>query len=990
MILAGVSLNAIVGDNGIIDNALSASFIQEMTAVQEAFDTWKMSKKIDDLEDVSLPTEKIVESKTLEEHKRLMGEVGYYRSWSVTGEKPTTDVKEDEDSFKSAGSSEIVFYPAGVQDLYYLDNDTLGLEKNNKKYLIDAQNSMIYSLNGGTINGIRVHSLAMFRMIQNGISDAPQFAEAEASSGSGAFAGSKWLTDKDGNYIDESGNRVDEEHRVENPYGFEIIASNDSDNIYKLYNNGELYGKGIKGIQLNTSKKETDLIDSEKFLEFSIPKEIGEYKKIIQGNQTMYVIDINDNLWAWGKNEYNKLGLTKEQQNEYTGREVIKVDVNGKKVKKVFDLMRNLFVLTEDNKLFGCGRNTEYELGLGHNNEVSSFQLIDIPEPEKIKDIYRPGEWKYYTLIAYDNNKFYACGESCFVLNGRGDGEVYKFFTPVFNGYSYKYDENNKQYIIDENIKYNEEMDIGLKIKKIVCNQRGVLILDNDGNLFFSSGRWVPLYSLSKYDYGNNVKNIYSHNTGCIIEKNDGKIYGFDIYFNNVGLKGTIGKFEEIELPSDLKDDGIKEIFMSYDTVYFLSNSGKLFAASSLESIVIGEAVWEEGIFAIPNAPKIETMYDLGEKFEKTKEFNTEDCVGTVIFKGKDGKNYMTGNSEIPCRDEILQGNWTSVAKNVKRVALGEDNRIAYVDRNNDVYVAGGNSSYLGMNIEDKKVPNFEKITDEHIAGKAENVQFGTSVIIVLTIDGNVYSSGLYSVGTGLSWPNGRYPGWEEEENHFNFVQLENLDNIKYLQSEYRDSVALGEENLFAWGENIDNQFEVLGTLRVPTEIKIDGVEAKDIKKCVTSFHITVVILNNGGVYINGGSGREDVGESLDTSNKFVNYDKYFNGEKVIDCVVLRGEAVLFLTESGNVYGYGTEKYLGNNSMSTRYNKEITKLNISDVSQIAVGKGFFICITKDGRVFGTGSNNYGILGRWKGVSRGSSNSRYKTAFEWVECPELEI
>ena len=36
------------------------------------------------------------------------------------------------------------------------------------------------------------------------------------------------------------------------------------------------------------------------------------------------------------------------------------------------------------------------------------------------------------------------------------------------------------------------------------------------------------------------------------------------------------------------------------------------------------------------------------------------------------------------------------------------------------------------------------------------------------------------------------------------------------------------------------------------------------------------------------------------------------------------------------------------------------------------------------------SNLYGILGRWKGESRTQPNSRYRTALEWVECPELEI
>ena len=63
---------------------------------------------------------------------------------------------------------------------------------------------------------------------------------------------------------------------------------------------------------------------------------------------------------------------------------------------------------------------------------------------------------------------------------------------------------------------------------------------------------------------------------------------------------------------------------------------------------------------------------------------------------------------------------------------------------------------------------------------------------------------------------------------------------------------------------------------------------------------------------------------------------------------------------------------------------------MNDVVQLASGNGFYIAIKSDGTVWGTGTNTYGILGRWIGIDRKQPNSRYKTAFDWVECPELEI
>lgn len=99
----------------------------------------------------------------------------------------------------------------------------------------------------------------------------------------------------------------------------------------------------------------------------------------------------------------------------------------------------------------------------------------------------------------------------------------------------------------------------------------------------------------------------------------------------------------------------------------------------------------------------------------------------------------------------------------------------------------------------------------------------------------------------------------------------------------------------------------------------------------------------------------------------------------------------MVLTDLGNVYGWGASSYLGIgiSDTSARYYEPI-KLPISNVTQITSGNGFVIAIKEDGTVWGTGSNTYGILGRWIGVDRSTPNSRYKTAFEWVECPELEI
>ena len=112
---------------------------------------------------------------------------------------------------------------------------------------------------------------------------------------------------------------------------------------------------------------------------------------------------------------------------------------------------------------------------------------------------------------------------------------------------------------------------------------------------------------------------------------------------------------------------------------------------------------------------------------------------------------------------------------------------------------------------------------------------------------------------------------------------------------------------------------------------------------------------------------------------------------KIIDVVMHGGSDLLVvLTEKGSVYGMGQKGKLGIGENSSSIQHSFIKLNLENIISITNTKEAIIAINNRGQVFGTGNNLYGVLGRWKGEDRGSSNSRYRTAINWVECPELEI
>ena len=359
LILAGVSINALVGENGIITQAMNVSFYNEMASVQESFELWK-TKHYDDDE---IPTNGLVKASDLENNGRLSGEIVYYRNWSENKTMPEESVKSD---LNTIYAGEIVYIPRGVEDLFYLNNAEIGI-KSDKKYIIDATNSMIYAINGYNAEGITVHSLAMYKAVVNGVNTAPSFAAAEVS-GAGnniVYAGQDYLINKEGKYVDENGNIVSENDKRQNPYGFKIIADTHNSNLYKLYNNGDLYVKGVKGCEANTAASEMSEMDSAYWNKLIIPAKILDDNTIQDLDITfngdrIFVIDKNKDVWAWGDNGLNQLGLTADKKIEYSKYDAVKLDFGNKKVQKVWDTGPNVFYLVKDGstyELYASGAN---------------------------------------------------------------------------------------------------------------------------------------------------------------------------------------------------------------------------------------------------------------------------------------------------------------------------------------------------------------------------------------------------------------------------------------------------------------------------------------------------------------------------------------------------------------------------------------------------------------------------------------------------------
>ena len=501
-----------------------------------------------------------------------------------------------------------------------------------------------------------------------------------------------------------------------------------------------------------------------------------------------------------------------------------------------------------------------------------------------------------------------------------------------------------------------------------------------------------------KNGLGTNVTNIYGGYSWRIIrrvnESGEVEFWGSPGRNNQLGLpEETYGstEFFEIPLPEELKDEGVKEVYTINYGVYYLSNAGKVYASGDAENSGTNTQSGTLTEVTYTGLNNIETLYNT-DIVKITTSSNASSA--PICFTGKDGNIYTTGQANIVFGDNILQKSWAKIAENVKYVDAN-DRMLAYVNKNNELFMSGDNKDLLGLgetNIEN--INQLFKHPDTNIQGKVDKVYVSEAVTYVLTTDGILYGTGFYT-NNGTSY----YPGWSSTENQKSFVEI--LNNVKvFATDQSNDSriAFLADGTAYGWGRNAGgmNGYSYAST-NVPTmyELPSDMGGVDNVLQMKTYDHYRSCLVTKDGKFFM--SGYNTVNNAYDGGQAAKNYWYRYthnltlnDGEKIIQAAPLNQSNMLLLTDKGRVFGWGANCYLGLNNTSTSFVETQLLSGIDNVSQVIAGPNWYIAIKNDGTVWGTGQNTYGILGRWIGVDRSTPNSRYKKAFEWVECPELEI
>ena len=170
------------------------------------------------------------------------------------------------------------------------------------------------------------------------------------------------------------------------------------------------------------------------------------------------ILKNDDTLWGTGYNGYGQLGL-----GDTTNRTTFtQITTNTNDIKSVYYGEYHTLILKNDGTLWGCGRNTEGQLGLGDTTNRKTFTEI-ITNADDIKSVYCGG---YHTFILKNNGTLWGTGRNSSGQLGLGDGNNRTTFTEITTN-------------VDD-------------IKTINCGEYYTFILKNDGTL----------WSCGENDYG--------------------------------------------------------------------------------------------------------------------------------------------------------------------------------------------------------------------------------------------------------------------------------------------------------------------------------------------------------------------------------------------------------------------------------------------------------------------------------------------------------
>ena len=186
---------------------------------------------------------------------------------------------------------------------------------------------------------------------------------------------------------------------------------------FALSSNGELYGWG-QGHLVGTGSSASMLYPTPQ----PVPVPACSDRWVSVYPRTTFSLGFTDTgrLFAWGRNDHGQIGIGSNAWT-YNAPQLVPVPSGSERWTQVFPGANQTFALTNDNRLFGWGRNASGELGIGNISPQNSPHLIPLlPETTNWAGVtLHVGLWHAHAITP--DHRLFAWGANNFGQLAQGD-----------------------------------------------------------------------------------------------------------------------------------------------------------------------------------------------------------------------------------------------------------------------------------------------------------------------------------------------------------------------------------------------------------------------------------------------------------------------------------------------------------------------------------------------------------------------------------------
>ncbi|HCU2641755.1 TPA: hypothetical protein OUL00_001688, partial [Clostridioides difficile] len=561
------------------------------------------------------------------------------------------------------------------------------------------------------------------------------------------------------------------------------------------------------------------------------------------------------------------------------------------------------FGLKNNNILYGCGDNSNFQLGLGEDNTTRKLFT-------KIPNIST-------------NIKKVACGEShAVILTSDGELLVAGINTDGQMGLGLEK--------VGKTVSTFEKVPEIKGVKDIACGLQSTYLLYNDGTLYVAgnnlygqlglgtNGASANVNTFIKVDV-DNVKAVFSYNKSAFIIKNDNKCYSTG--FNNQGQLG-LGDKNNRDLFSLVSINDVKTIACGSEHTVLMTYNNDIYGCGKEKCF--GNALQSS-------------------LFTKIEEVNIKTIAcgnGNTMLIDNKGILKVAGNNDIyqlgiANYSENIDNSFIDL-KNIvaKNIFIGLSHSIL-IDSNNDSYCTGDNTyGQLGSFFDDMHIVEFKKMD-------SEKYSYSNYINLIKSEDKLTLL---------------------KEEMEIKDIELPlDIHSVRdVVFSPYCTLVILGNGDVYGLG---NNRYKGMGS-DLPSQLnELTKLSISNVKSIVASKNISggiFYIKNDDTCYYSGPNSNSIAGVLPSNSDIFkkISID---NVKKVVINTDLSNWFSLIVTNNKQIYTSGkSSSYV--NGLSNKSASQYTEIGVSNVTDAYSSYNATFIVADEKKVYATGINTNYLLG----------------------------